>query len=168
MSTRSMIAFENSDGSIDAIYCHWDGYPEGVGQTLLDNYQDVSKVKQLISLGDLSSLGKTVGVDPLIKRYGFDYCANPDFYNLPMEMQSSLLDNQIGSVAYHRDRGESLKISHYNNLASFTRHLDLNIEYAYVYRIKAVRDNHWQVRTIYDEWTGWKPVDRVIKQITAA
>lgn len=56
MATRSIIGQVQEDASIKAIYCHWDGYLEGVGQTLADHYSDPAKVTELINLGDLSSL----------------------------------------------------------------------------------------------------------------
>lgn len=61
MATRSTIAILNSDdGSVDAIYCHWDGYVEGgVGQMLFEHYNTAEKVKELIALGDISSLEET-------------------------------------------------------------------------------------------------------------
>jgi hypothetical protein len=61
MGTRSRIAIANADGTFTSIYCHWDGYPSGVGKTLRDHYKDEAKVKQLIALGDLSSLGAEIG-----------------------------------------------------------------------------------------------------------
>ena len=57
MSTRSSIAIKNEDGSIDAIYCHNDGYLTNNGAILYKNYQDPAKVQQLINLGSISSLG---------------------------------------------------------------------------------------------------------------
>lgn len=36
MSTRAAIARYNEDGTIEAVYSHWDGYPTGVGQQLVD------------------------------------------------------------------------------------------------------------------------------------
>ena len=36
MSTRSYIGKKHNDDTFTAIYCHFDGYPEGVGQTLVD------------------------------------------------------------------------------------------------------------------------------------
>jgi hypothetical protein len=59
MATRSFIALE-SNGLHSAIYCHWDGYPEGVGATLNTHYNDIEKVKQLLAKGYLSSLGETL------------------------------------------------------------------------------------------------------------
>jgi hypothetical protein len=59
MATRSRIAIENQDGTVDSIYCHWDGYLEGVGKTLFNHY-DREKLEKLLELGDLSSLEETL------------------------------------------------------------------------------------------------------------
>ena len=59
MATRSRIAIQPENGPIESVYCHWDGYPKGVGATLLEHYTDKHKVAALISLGSLSSLGQT-------------------------------------------------------------------------------------------------------------
>lgn len=56
MSTRSRIAIENQDGTVTSIYCHFDGYISGNGETLQTNYSNREKVEQLIALGDISSL----------------------------------------------------------------------------------------------------------------
>jgi hypothetical protein len=56
MGTRSRIAIQNADGTLDSIYCHWDGYPSHNGAILQEHYQDEAKVRELIALGDLSSL----------------------------------------------------------------------------------------------------------------
>lgn len=60
MATRSIIAVKNDDESYDAIYCHWDGYPDGVGKTLRENYNTLLKAHELIGRGDLSSLGTSL------------------------------------------------------------------------------------------------------------
>jgi hypothetical protein len=60
MATRSYIAIENKDGSVRSIYCHWDGYPEGVGQKLKDHYKTRSDVEELIDLGNISSLDSNI------------------------------------------------------------------------------------------------------------
>lgn len=59
MSTRCLIGLETSDGKCRAIYCHFDGYPTGVGFELVRNYTTAKQVENLIALGDMSSLGKT-------------------------------------------------------------------------------------------------------------
>ena len=60
MGTRSTIAIEFADQSVSQIYCHWDGYLDNNGQILRDNYTDPFKVRELIDLGDFSSLRDTV------------------------------------------------------------------------------------------------------------
>ena len=60
MATRSNIAIENQDGSVSAIYCHFDGYIDGAGKILQENYNTKEEMEQLIALGDISSLGKTI------------------------------------------------------------------------------------------------------------
>ena len=57
MSTRSHIGIWNEDGSLDAIYCHWDGYPSYNGALLLHHYQDPEKIRELIALGDITARG---------------------------------------------------------------------------------------------------------------
>ena len=61
MGTRSTIALEYADGTVDQIYCHWDGYLENNGQLLLKHYMDPFKVQKLMDLGDLSSLAENIG-----------------------------------------------------------------------------------------------------------
>lgn len=60
MATRSNIGALQQDGTIKVIYCHWDGYPEGVGATLAKYYNTPEKVAQLLELGDISSLANTI------------------------------------------------------------------------------------------------------------
>ena len=58
MATRSKIAIELEDGTFKSIYCHWDGYPSGVGKMLQEHYTDREKINSLLELGDISSLEK--------------------------------------------------------------------------------------------------------------
>jgi hypothetical protein len=60
MATRSTIGIRNEDNSIEVIYCHWDGYLEGVGNILKNNYNTEDKVRQLLSFGSVSSLDETI------------------------------------------------------------------------------------------------------------
>jgi hypothetical protein len=60
MGTRSTIALEFADGTVEQVYCHWDGYLEHNGQILQKHYSDPFKVKQLLALGGFSSLEATV------------------------------------------------------------------------------------------------------------
>ena len=100
MSTRSTITFKKADGTKTSIYCHYDGYIEGVGVTLQLAYNTADKVKALMSLGDLSSLGYYT--EPKTSTHSF---------NAP--------ENDV-CVAYHRDRGEPFRQSHGVNDYNYT------------------------------------------------
>ena len=84
MATRSNIAIVNQNKSISSIYCHWDGYPEYVGKILLNHYNNVDIINELLKLGNLSTLGENLYAD------GHTWAA-------PIEGVC---------VAYGRDRGE--------------------------------------------------------------
>jgi hypothetical protein len=86
MSTRSLIGKLNPDHTVTYIYCHFDGYPSGVGDTLSEHHESPFKVDQLLALGDLSVLGSEIG-----EQHDFD-----DYQNR----------NQKWCLAYGRDRGE--------------------------------------------------------------
>ena len=60
MGTRSTIALEFADGTVEQVYCHWDGYLAHNGKILQSNYMDPFKVKELVALGGFSSLEATV------------------------------------------------------------------------------------------------------------
>jgi hypothetical protein len=47
-------------GTYTAVYCHFDGYPEGVGAVLRDSYTDPLKIADLLSRGGMSTLGDIV------------------------------------------------------------------------------------------------------------
>ncbi len=61
MSTRSVIGILNSDLSVEIIYCHNDGYPSHNGKILLEHWPFTGKVRSLMGLGDISSLGYELG-----------------------------------------------------------------------------------------------------------
>jgi hypothetical protein len=62
MATRSFIGKLNNDGTVAGIYCHYDGYIDGVGKTLRTHYTTTGKVKKLLALGDLRNLGTTTSL----------------------------------------------------------------------------------------------------------
>ena len=88
MGTRGRVGIRNNDGSVTSIYNHWDSYPSGLGKILLDNYTDEKKVRELIALGDCSSIREEVA---------------------PPRGTSHSFDNPLGNVtvAYGRDRNET-------------------------------------------------------------
>ena len=60
MPTRSIIA-QQVDGQqrFRAVYCHYDGYPAGVGAILDAHYGDAEKLTRMINGGTIESLRDT-------------------------------------------------------------------------------------------------------------
>lgn len=50
---------EPKGNAVLQIYCHWDGYPEGVGEALQSGYNTYENALALILGGDLSSLDQS-------------------------------------------------------------------------------------------------------------
>lgn len=116
MATRSFIAQKLIDGSFRAVYCHWDGYVEHVGNILFHHYSDPAKLAALLSLGSLSSLGERL--EPT-----------------PGEGHSFKLPESGVVVAYHRDRGdEKQEAGVYADLAALKAACDeAGGEYLYIW-----------------------------------
>ena len=74
MATHSAIGFVEYDGSVRAIYCHSDGYPDNQMPLLTENYNTIEKVEELLDLGDLSSLGKGIGEQKDFNNPDYDLC----------------------------------------------------------------------------------------------
>jgi hypothetical protein len=55
MATRSRIGLMLENGTIKHSYCHWDGYPTGVGKTLVEHYSNIEKVKEAASAAGFHS-----------------------------------------------------------------------------------------------------------------
>lgn len=56
MGTRSNIGYKDKkSGKYHYVYCHWDGYYEGVGNDLLNGFNSYSKAKELVDGGDMST-----------------------------------------------------------------------------------------------------------------
>lgn len=87
MATRSTIALEYADGTVDMVYCHFDGYLENNGRILKEHWSDPFKLQQLMDLGSISSLGNQIG-----RKQNFD---------------DRTTHNRDWCLAYGRDRGEA-------------------------------------------------------------
>ena len=65
------------------IYCHYDGYPSGVGKMLLENYNSYEKAIELIANGDMSSIGDSVETTEYYSTEE-DFCGKPMFTANPL------------------------------------------------------------------------------------
>lgn len=112
MGTRSLIGKENANGTVTAIYCHWDGYPDHNGKILVNHYTAETKIDKLLDLGDLSSLGSEIG-----EKHDFDDRSHENW-----------------CTAYGRDRGEvNIKAIVYDSYEEFLNE-DRGQNYVYVWR----------------------------------
>jgi hypothetical protein len=136
MGTRSTIAIQNEDGTVTGIYCHWDGYLSHNGRILEENYTTEESVRELIDLGDLSSLGETIGT-------------KHDFNAAPR--------NECN--AYGRDRGE-INIDA-QTCASWSALInDFGQEYDYLF----VPGKGWLVRYFEGRSTAELPLAEALEQ----
>jgi hypothetical protein len=60
MSTRSYIGTLKEDKQVFFVYCHFDGYPTGVGRILREYYDGPERVARLLSFGNISSLATLI------------------------------------------------------------------------------------------------------------
>ena len=127
MGTRSTIALEYADGTVGQVYCHWDGYLENNGMILYKHYSDPFKLRELLDLGDISSLGPEVG-----EKHAFSQ------FDLPkddVEAYKALTKNW--TTFYGRDRGEdTVAQKMFANCADYTDNHQYE-EYEYILRAVA-------------------------------
>jgi len=129
MGTRSAIVMHDGNHqNYRGVYCHWDGYPEYNGMILLEHYLDINKVKELISLGDLSSLGDEIGEKHAFNNRDEKYC-----------------------TFYGRDRGEpETDAKEFVSLEDvIDYYTPAGIEYIYVFRPNDYED--WSCYRVHDK-----------------
>ena len=151
MATRSTIALEFADGTVGKIYCHWDGYLENNGKILYNHYVDPFKTRDLIDLGDVSSLGPDIG-----EKHDFD---NPFPYG--SAEYNAEADRRRGiTTFYGRDRGETgTEAVYYKDYADYRANCQFE-EYNYILR----KDGNWYVE-FYGKFDGL--LKEAIEQETA-
>jgi hypothetical protein len=136
MATRSRIGLMLEDGTIKHSYCHFDGYPKGVGHTLVGHYSDIEKVKELLNFGDMSFLS------PKVNPEGEHSFGNPE---------------KDVTVFYGRDRGESDVDSVITSVDEFhSVKYSSCIDYKYIFT-----GGHWWVYDNNDK-LGWELVKRYL------
>ncbi len=65
MSTNSTIIVE-VDGKVKSIYCHWDGYLDGVGRALRDSFGTQELAEAVVALGDCSSIAEATNIENIV------------------------------------------------------------------------------------------------------
>ena len=142
MSTRCRIGIDKGDGVIRSIYCHFDGYPKGVGAILRDHYRLVHKADKLIRLGDISTLGP----EPVSCPENWDISTNP-FYEGP---ELTLAYRDRPGEKYFKPRTSETYEDFFN--------LCNGVDYAYIFD---AQKKDWKIYTHNGNYLGW--VSEVIK-----
>jgi len=122
MATRSTIAIEFADGTVQQVYCHWDGYLDHNGKLLQEHYSNPFILRDLIDQGAISSLGPIVGT-------------KHDFSRLDSQLSAEEYESRYGTMTtfYARDRGEDLVKHSYKDFQEYTREAQRE-EYDYILR----------------------------------
>ena len=133
MSTRCRIGIENKNGTITSIYCHHDGYLEGVGEILVNHYKAEEKIRKLMELGDMSSLG----TEPVENLRGWENSGlgTTDWTKAYKELHP---ENQC---VIYKTRGEDCPAKTHKSIEEYQKYSrDCWGEYAYLFR-----DGEWFV-----------------------
>lgn len=136
MSTHCLIGVTHGE-TIKTVYCHFDGYPRGVGAMLLKYYDSV-KANHLVSLGDISYLEKEIE---------------------PAAGVEHSFENPAESVTvfYARDRGETdVGFQTFHCQAELNLYKD-QFEYCYL-----MRDGQWYYIPQGTKVSGAKPLYEVL------
>ena len=124
MGTRSTIALEFADGTVEQVYCHWDGYLAYNGQLLLKHYSNPFVLRDLIDLGDISSLKPTIGT-----KHAFS-----QFELRAEEVAGFKLLTENMTTFYARDRGETgVAAKRFKDYADYVENHQYE-EYEYILR----------------------------------
>lgn len=143
MSTNSCIIIEEN-GEFTGIYCHYDGDLTHNGIILLKYYNTAEKVKELISLGDISSLGVTIE----------NNCNSyEEWINLSVTQRP--VNSYFRDFQRYPDRKSE---STWNEVAPLTSHLirDFLQEYIYIFDTK---ENKWYV--FHEDWEKLRDLEEI-------
>lgn len=122
MSTNATISVKTSEGKIQTIYTHWDGYPSHHLPILQEAFNTQEKAEALIALGTLSVLERKIDAP---EGHSFEH---------PVDGHC---------IAYHRDRGEDWETVKPRTYASFNAMIILGAGQQYNYLFD---NGEWQVR----------------------
>lgn len=108
MATRSTITVRTGENERKSVYCHWDGYPSYNGLMLFQHYNDLEKAKELVELGDISTLKKNIHQSDKTSDWKVMVWKNAERVEEYTSKRHSFDNQHIDvTVFYGRDRGET-------------------------------------------------------------
>ena len=120
----TIIAIKGEDNAIESVNLSYDGEPEYVGLTLLEHYKTEEKVRKLISLGDLLSIGEEV-----------EYDEDRSRKTLPWKNVIS----DIGVLGYGKKRYVNINLGEFIDMQKFNLHTS-----KYIYLFDAIK-SEWLI-----------------------
>lgn len=111
MSTRSTIGIEHEDGTVQSVYCHFDGYLSGVGLCLLHQWNTRDKVISLVSQGGISVLGNTLEESVFYARdrgEPLEFSTSPSLEEHPLEQEYAYVFTKEGFWVYESCCGKGV------------------------------------------------------------
>lgn len=110
MATRSTISVLNEDGTVITVYCHWDGGFWRNGPVLQEFYNDETSVRELLAMGNISSLGETLDSSIFYTRDRGEKNQKAATYQSFSDIEAQefnylFVPNEGWRVAYHGNEG---------------------------------------------------------------
>ena len=150
MATRSLIGrcCEESN-TVVHVYCHFDGYIEGVGRILQDHWTNRKDIERLLNMGALNILGNNIGErtfintsNPFFNDLRGDQCV---FYRRDIRIPADrLMDTQCMTFP-HRQTLASMRMEWGNKVKD---HRTWWPDYLYLFC-----DNEWWINNLdHDRW----------------
>lgn len=141
MSTRGLIAIEDSDKKVRAIFVQSDMYVEYAGQILHEHYNSEEKAYALLALGSLSAIRERLSPE------------SGETHNYDKPAQDIC-------IAFHRDRGDQFSApTVFENAKTMQKNIlgEYWASYCYLYR-----NNQWYVSSVNDY--SWTPITQALKE----
>ena len=105
MATRALIGYLDEDRNFTCTYNHYDGYPEGLGKSLLNHYDTNEKAKQIANTGYISSVDDDGTIDSKYDEPANKMKLNGDWEDAKEEMAGKV-DEYGGNYGYIWFEGE--------------------------------------------------------------
>ena len=134
MSAHCTIGLLNSNGTVDFLYRHSDGYPDSAGDILQTHYPDRNAVAALIDLGRVAAATELTVLQA--RRDGYESCL------LPLQERQRISEQ-------HPARHKAQSIAQYREQA-----LAMHAYYVYLYRdcewlvaarLRRSRESPWEI-----------------------
>ena len=170
MSTRSNIAIEDpKTKKVKVIYVHSDGYPYGVGDTLVKHYSTYNKAKQLFKYGDASYLADTMEECSFYNRdWGRKEGPARSYRDEWMYMHNMTGDFMIEYIYIFKDNRWHVSTSKYVPESSLKNSYDGGISYWTKFEPVSLNKEYIKYKDKHDKHAEVKMIGQIGKMLSGA